>query len=70
MRMTILSVFLCAGTTALCQSTAPPPAGPDNRRLLWWSLHRPAAISASFHPDGISLPWDRYQRQGCLCGLM
>jgi hypothetical protein len=32
MRITILSLFLCAGTTAFCQSSAPAPVIPDN---LW-----------------------------------
>jgi len=30
MRITILSLFLCAGTTAFCQSSAPAPAIPSN----------------------------------------
>jgi hypothetical protein len=29
-RITILSLFLCAGTTAFCQSSAPAPAIPTN----------------------------------------
>jgi hypothetical protein len=32
MRLTILGLLFCAGTTALCQSTAPFPASPDS---LW-----------------------------------
>lgn len=32
MRLTILGLLFCAGTTALCQTTAPPPASSDN---LW-----------------------------------
>jgi hypothetical protein len=30
MRITILSLFLCAGTTAFCQTGAPAPAVPNN----------------------------------------
>ena len=30
MRITILSLFLCAGTTAFCQTGAPAPAIPNN----------------------------------------
>src|ERR1017187_2851586 len=30
MRLTILALIFCAGTTALCQSASPAPASPDN----------------------------------------
>ncbi len=32
MRLTTLALFLCAGTTAICQAPAPAPANPDK---LW-----------------------------------
>jgi hypothetical protein len=32
MRLTILGLLFCAATTALCQTTGPSPASPDN---LW-----------------------------------
>jgi hypothetical protein len=45
MRITILSLFLCAGTTAFCQASAPVPAIPDN---LWQTPLGPIPPSRDF----------------------
>jgi len=51
MRLTILGMLFCAGTTALCQTTAPPPASPDN---LWQAplVATPPARDFSKLPPG------------------
>jgi hypothetical protein len=50
MRLAILGLLLCSGTTALCQSTAPSPATPDTLGLTPLVIAPPARDFSKLPP--------------------